>query len=86
MKLVSFIKDSTKWAGERQKINFLKEDVRYLSPSNNQSATDLDSEIVSTIQEAYTIARSKNEGGIEIFSLLNKCEELLKLRKNTFSN
>ncbi len=81
-----FIKDSTKWAGEKQKINFLKEDARYLSPSNNQSATDLDSEIVSTIQEAYTIARSKNEGGIEIFSLLNKCEELLKLRKNAFSN
>ena len=78
--------DSSKWAGEKQKINFLKEDARYLSPSNNQSATDLDSEIANTIQQAYIIARDKNEGGIEIFSLLNKCEELLKLRKSTYSN
>jgi ATP-dependent Zn protease len=44
-------------AGEKQKINFLKEDVRYLSPSNNQSAADIDSEIASTIQQAYAIAR-----------------------------
>ena len=83
---ILFIKDSIMWEGEKQKINSLKEDVRYLSPSNNQSVTDLDSEIVSTIQQAYTIARDKNEGGIEIFSLLNKCDELLKLRKNTYSN
>ena len=68
-----------------QKINFLKEDVRYLSPTNNQSAAEIDSEIASTIQQAYAIARSKNEGGVEVFSLLNKCEELLKLRKNTYS-
>jgi hypothetical protein len=83
---ILFAKDSAKWAGEKQKINFLKEEVRYLSPSNNQSAADLDSEIVNTLQQAYTIARDKNEGGIEIFSLLNKCEEFLKLRKNTYSN
>ena len=83
---ILFTKDSAKWAGEKQKINFLKEDVRYLSPSNNQSTTDLDSEIASTIQQAYTMARDKNEGGIEIFSLLTKCEELLKLRKNIYSN
>jgi len=83
---ILFIKDTTKWAEEKQKINFLKEDVRYFSPSNKQSATDLDSEILSTIQQAYTIARDKNQGDIEIFSLLNKCEELFKLRKNTYSN
>lgn len=83
---ILFTKDSSNWAGEKQKINFLKEDVRYLSPSNNQSVTDLDSEIANTIQQAYAIARDKNEGEIEIFALLNKCEELLKLRKNTYSN
>jgi hypothetical protein len=82
---ILFTGDSTKWAGEKQKINFLKEDVRYLSPSNNQSAADIDSEIASTIQQAYAIARNKNEGGVEVFLLLNKCEELLKLRKNTYS-
>lgn len=82
---ILFTGDSTKWAGEKQKIDFLKEDVRYLSPTNNQSAADIDSEIASTIQKAYAIARNKNEGGVEVFSLLNKCEELLKLRKNTYS-
>lgn len=82
---ILFTRDSTRWAGEKQKIDFLKEDVRYLSPTNNQSAADIDSEIASTIQQAYAIARNKNEGGVEVFSLLNKCEELLKLRKNTYS-
>jgi len=83
---ILFLKDLTKWSEEKQKINSLKEDVHYLSPSNNPSATDLDSEIVNTIQEALIIARNKNEGGIEIFSLLNKSMELLKLRKNIYSN
>jgi len=83
---ILFAGDSTKWAGEKKKINFLKEDVRYLSPLNNQSAADIDSEIASTIQQAYAKAREKNEGGTEVFSLLNKCEELLKLRKGIYSN
>ncbi len=82
---ILFTGNSAKWEGEKQKINFLKEDVRYLSPTNNQSAADIDSEIATTIQQAYAIAKNKNEGGVEVFSLLNKCEELLKLRKNTYS-
>ena len=82
---ILFTGNSTKWEGEKQKINFLKENVRYLSPSNNQSAADIDSEIASIIQQAYAKARETNEGGTEIVSLLNKCEELLKLRKNTYS-
>ena len=82
---ILFTGNSGKWEGEKQKINFLKEDVRYLSPTNNQSAADIDSEIASTIQQAYAKAKEKNEGGTEVFSLLNKCEELLKLRKNTYS-
>jgi|JI102314A2RNA_FD_contig_61_3078258_length_1797_multi_2_in_0_out_0_1 hypothetical protein len=82
---ILFTGDLTKWLREKQKINFLKEDVRYLSPTNSQSAADIDSEIANTIQQAYAKAREKNEGGTEVISLLNKCEELLKLRKNTYS-
>ena len=82
---ILFSGNSAKWEGEKQKVNFLKEDVRYLSPSNNQFAKDIDSEIASMIHEAYAIARNKNEGGVEVSSLLNKCEVLLKLRKNTYS-
>lgn len=82
---ILFTGDSTKWSREKQKINFLKEDVRYLSPTNSHTAADIDSEILSTIQQAYVKAREKNEGGTDVISLLNKCEELLKLRKNTYS-
>lgn len=83
---ILFTKDSSKWIEEKQKINFLKEDVHYLPPSNNQSALELDSEIANAIQQAYAVARDKSEGGTEIFSLLNKCQELLKLRKSIYSN
>jgi hypothetical protein len=82
---ILFTIDSTKWLGEKQKINILKENVRYLSPTNNQAAADIDSEIISTIQKAYTTASNNNGSGEEVFSLLNRCEALLKLRKNTYS-
>jgi hypothetical protein len=83
---ILFSVDSSKWIKEKTKIEFLKEDVRYLSPSNNPSAYELDTKILSTLNEAYDSAIKKNEGGTEIIALLNKCEELLKLRKNMYSN
>jgi hypothetical protein len=83
---ILFTGNSANWQEEKQKINLLKDSVRYLSPSNNKSATDLDSEIANTIHEAYAIAKNKNEGGIEVLSLLKKCEGLLNLRKATYSN
>jgi hypothetical protein len=82
---ILFTIDSTKWLGEKQKINILKENVRYLSPTNNQAAADIDSEIINTIQKAYTTASNNNGSGEEVFILLSKCEALLKLRKNTYS-
>lgn len=82
---ILFTSDSTKWAGEKQKIYLLKEDTRFLSPTNNQSAADIDFEIANNIKQAYSKARENNEGGTEVFYLLNKCEELLKLRNNTYS-
>lgn len=82
---ILFTIDSTKWLGEKQKIDILKENVRYLSPTNNQAAADIDSEIISIIQKAYTSASNNNGSGEEVFSLLSRCEALLKLRKNTYS-
>ena len=79
-------KDSNKFGAEKQKINTIKETVRYLSPTNNSSANELDAEIMNTIQQAYSVAKNNDNGRTEVFSLLNKCEELLKLRKNTYSN
>ncbi|MBS1578006.1 MAG: hypothetical protein JST29_00025 [Bacteroidetes bacterium] len=79
-------KDIAKYGAEKQKIDVIKETVRYLSPTNNTSANELDAEIANTIQQAYLVVKSSDNGTKEIFSLLNKCEELLKLRKNTYSN
>lgn len=79
-------KDTAKFGAEKQKIDALKETVRYLSPTNNQSANEIDAEIATTIQQAYAIAKDKDDGKAEVFSLLNRCEELLKLRKNSYSN
>ena len=78
--------NTAKFGAEKQKIDTIKETVRYLSPTNNQSASNLDSEVADTIQQAYSVAKNNNDGRTEVFSLLNKCEELLKLRKNTYSN
>ena len=79
-------KDSNKFGAEKQKIETIKETVRYLSPTNNSSANELDAEIISSIQQAYSVTKNNDNGRTEVFSLLNKCEELLKLRKNTYSN
>lgn len=78
--------NSTKFGAEKHKIETLKETVRYLSPTNNQTANELDSEIATIIQQAYLVAKNNDTGTAEIYTLLNRCEELLKLRKNTYSN
>lgn len=83
---ILFSGDSAKWTAEKKRIDFLKEEVRYLSPTNNQNATQTDYEIANAISQAFAVAKNKNESDAEIFSLLNKCEELIKLRKRTYSN
>ncbi len=81
-----FSKDSTKWSSEKQKVSDLKENVRYLSPSDNQIALSLDDEISSEIRKAYDYAVTKNEGGTEFLTFLSRCEDLIKQRKNIYSN
>lgn len=81
---ILLIGDSGSWASEKRKIYALKEDARYISPSNSKSAMDLDLQITSTIQQAYEMAKKNNQENIEVFALLNKCEELLKLRKSKY--
>jgi hypothetical protein len=85
---ILFTKDPSRWDFEKKKIDTLKENVRYLSLTNNQTATNLDSEIASQIQKVYSLATNENEKEkrADIIHILNKCEELLKLRKNTYSN
>jgi hypothetical protein len=78
--------NSANFGTEKQKIDKIKETVRYFSPTNSQLASQLDSEILSTIQRAYSVVYNDSDGKSEVFSLLSKCEELLKIRKNTSFN
>jgi hypothetical protein len=83
---ILFVNDISKWGAVKHKINILKEECRYLSPTNNESTLEIESKILTIIQDAYVKATNQNEDGHEIFSLLNKCEELLKIRINSYSN
>jgi hypothetical protein len=80
------IDDPNRWKEEISKVARLKETVRYLSPTNNQTAIQLDSEIISTIQQAYLFAKNLDVQNVDVHALLNKCEYLLKVRKDTYSN
>jgi hypothetical protein len=80
------IDDPNRWKEEISKVARLKETVRYLSPTNNQTAIQLDSEIISTIQQAYLFAKNLDVQNVDVHVLLNKCEYLLKVRKDTYSN
>lgn len=81
-----FLKNSNKFDTERQKLDVIKKTVHYLSPTNNSFAEEIDAEITSTFQQAYLMVTNNENVEIDISSLLNKCEELLKLRKTIYSN
>ncbi len=83
---ILFIKDPSNWKIEKEKIAILKEHVRYITPSNNQSAIQIDAEIVKEINRAFDLANNKNQYGTEVISILARCIELLNLRKNIYSN
>jgi hypothetical protein len=80
------IDDPARWKEELPKVARLKETVRYLSPTNNQTAIQLDSEIINTIQQAHLFAKNLDIQQVDVHRLLNKCEYLLKIRKDTYSN
>ncbi len=83
---ILFTNNTANWATEKTRMDSFKETVRYLSPTNNQYASDIDSEIVESLQKAYNFLNENKPNSSEFFSMLNKCEELIKLRKNTYSN
>lgn len=78
--------DPARWKEEISKVARLKETVRYLSPTNNQTAIQLDSEIINTIQQAYLFAKNLEVQNVDVHRLLARCEYLLKVRKDTYSN
>lgn len=68
------------------RINTLDENIRFISPSNNQEAYALENLFVETINDiGFAISNfSMNEEAIE--SNLKKCERIYQNRKNIYSN
>ncbi|MDR1882801.1 MAG: hypothetical protein LBR26_08485 [Prevotella sp.] len=67
------------------RINALEENVRFISPTNNQEAHDLEEQFITTINDmAFAVSNfSMNEERIE--SSLKKCERICQNRKNMYS-
>jgi hypothetical protein len=68
------------------RINTLEDNIRFISPSNNQEAYELERSFSNTINEiAYAISNlSMNEEAVE--SNLRKCERIYQNRKQIHSN
>jgi hypothetical protein len=74
--------DLPRYAAEQQQVERLKEMARFLSPTNNEHARAIDAEAAKLITRA---AQVLPEAGAAL-ALLNQCEQLLILRKNTYAN
>lgn len=82
-----FILESNSGFGhERLRIGEIKEHARYLAPSNDEMANAIETEIANTIRQAYLIARTGKDSSQDILLLLNKCDELLNIRKQSYSH
>ena len=71
-------------SGITARINKLDSELRYLSPSNNPEAYNLERSFIETLNEIALSDFSANEAGIE--NLLSKCERIYKNRLNIYSH
>ncbi len=81
-----FTKDPTKWLDFKMRIEILKEEVRYLSPSNNSFAIELDQQMVTELNKLYELLRDGGDDEKVANLHLLRCKELTKQRKKTYSN
>ena len=66
------------------RINKLDNELRYLSPSNNPEAYNLERSFIETLNEIALSDFSENEAGIA--NLLSKCERIYKNRLTIYSH
>jgi len=81
-----FSSNTDAWLPEKKAIDLFKERVRYLSPTNDNSARDVDKEIVVSLRKALACLGGTDSERAEFPSYLKTCESLLTLRKSTYSN
>jgi len=81
-----FSSNTDGWLSEKKAIDSFKERVRYLSPTNDNNARDLDKEIVVSLQQALACLGGTDSERAEFATYLRTCDSLLTLRKSTYSN
>ena len=67
-------------------INRLLEDIRYLSPSNNLDANQLDEKYIETIRRIDDMLYNKENNKENMDVALKQCAQFLKERKQLYSN
>lgn len=68
------------------KIMQIKESIRYLSPSNNPEAYDLEHRFVSLMHDASDKLVDYDRNRVEIEKYVSKAERILNSRKDIYSN
>ncbi|MEY4604624.1 MAG: hypothetical protein RIT43_1916 [Bacteroidota bacterium] len=68
------------------RINNLLENIRFLSPSNNEQATVLEKEILSELMKMKPILDSGANEETNLIQCLDRCDALYQQRKQLFSN
>jgi hypothetical protein len=64
----------------------LEENMRFISPSNQKEAWDLEIELTSQLQLIKTQINSMEPNATQLASSINSCQQLFKLRKQILSN
>ena len=67
-------------------LNRLLEDIRYLSPSNNLDANQLDEKYIETIRRIDDMLYNKENNKENMDVALKQCAQFLKERKQLYSN
>jgi hypothetical protein len=67
-----------------QKVNSLEENLRFISPTENNEAHDLENSFVKTIESIRFALQNYSLNAEQIESNLKKCERLYQNRKNIY--
>ena len=69
-----------------QKVNSLEESLRFISPTENTEAHDLENSFVKTIESIRFALQDYSLNAEQIENSLKKCERIYNNRKNIYSN
>ena len=69
-----------------KEIKTLKENLRYLSPSNNPRAEELETQLLEQLQNFKALLLGKDTENQNLNTVLNHCGALLNQRKQLYSN